>query len=110
MARCPKCGYQVTESMRFCSFCGSKIKTNTEFQREPLMPVEKASAFRVISVIATISGIIGILTYLCHLAVLQQKTRTIEYVNEFDEYMIYLLIGSAIIMVVGIIGLNIKNW
>lgn len=110
MARCPKCGYQVTDGMRFCSFCGSKLKISTEFQREPLVPVEKASAFRVISVIATISGICGILTYLCHLAVLQQKTRPTEYVNQWDDYMIYLLIGSAIIMVVGIIGLNIKNW
>jgi len=109
MERCHKCGYQISDGMRFCSFCGCKVKIKSQFQREPLVPVVKTSVFKVLSAVCTISGIFGILTYLCHLAVLQQRTRSSQYISEWDEYMIYLLAGSIIVTIVGLIGLSIKH-
>ena len=109
MSRCSKCGYKFTNDLTVCSFCGAKIKGPRGPRREPLIPVEKPSAFKVASVICTVSGILGILTYLCHLAVRHQVTREYSYISRWDDYMIYFLGVSFLVTIVGLIGLNIRK-
>ena len=111
MNRCPKCGYQIATDMRFCAFCGSKIKIRSAQIRAPLIEERQTSIPKLLATLSTIAGLLLVLFYLCYQAAIYQayRTRDTQYIRAFDEYTIYFLAAGIFFIIIGMVGLLMRD-
>ena len=111
MNRCPKCGYQIATDMRFCAFCGSRIKIRSAQLRAPLIEEKTTSIPKLLATLSTIAGLLLILFYLCYQAAIYQayRTRETQYISSFDDYTIYFLGAGIFLIILGMVGLIVRD-
>jgi hypothetical protein len=84
--KCPKCGFETSEGMRFCGNCGLALLSQQQVQSNIYVPLPQKPPFQIrVNILCLVGAIVGVLSlFLSWVATQDTSSGQISYLGAFD--------------------------